>query len=95
MCPLPFHLPSRRPNPGPFKHPYVPATGTQTAKMYIIIIFAIFTLIVTVQGAWWAAAAQPVILGLGAVLGTLNLDISDVKPITEWDYYVPTWTNLN
>ena len=63
--------------------------------MKFIIIFAIFTLIVTVQGAWWAAAAQPVILGLGAVLGTLNLDISDVKPITEWDYYVPTWTNLN
>ena len=37
VCPLPFHLPSRRPNPGPFKHPYVPATGTQRAKMYIIM----------------------------------------------------------
>ena len=37
VCPLPFHLPSRRPNPSPFKHPYVPATGTQRAKMYIIM----------------------------------------------------------
>ena len=59
--------------------------------MKFIIILAIFSLIVMVKGAWWAAAAQPVILGLGAVLGALNLDISDVKPITEWNVYVPTW----
>ena len=46
--------------------------------MKLTIIFALFTFIVMVKGAWWAAAAQPVILGLGAVLGALNLDITDI-----------------
>ena len=49
--------------------------------MKLTIIFALFTLTVMVKGAWWTAAAQPVILGLGAVLGALNLDITDI-PIT-------------
>ena len=39
----------------------------------------------TVKGAWWATAAQPVILGLGAVLASLNLDIFDSQPIS-WNF---------
>ena len=38
-------------------------------------IFALFTLIIIVKGAWWAAAFQPVILSLGAVLSAINLDL--------------------
>ena len=35
------------------------------------------------KATWWAAAAQPVLLGLGAVLTALNLDdvLDDIKPI--------------
>ena len=40
-------------------------------------IFVLFALIVMAKGAWWAAATQPVILGLGALLGALNMDIFD------------------
>ena len=50
--------------------------------MKLLTLIALFTLIVMVKGAWWAAATQPVLLGLGAVLGVLNLDVSDIKPIT-------------
>ena len=47
--------------------------------MKLIEILSFFTLIVTtVKGAWWAAATQPVILTLGAVLGALNFDVLDV-----------------
>ena len=41
-------------------------------------IFALFNLILIVRGAWWAAAAQPVILSLGAVLGALNIEVLDL-----------------
>ena len=58
--------------------------------MNLITIFALLSLAVTVKGAWWAAAAQPVILGLGAVMGVLNLDIFDAQPI-KWDFYMPTF----
>ena len=53
--------------------------------MKLVIIYALLTLIVMVKGAWWATAAQPVMLGLGAVLGALNLDISEI-PI-EWNTF--------
>ena len=56
-----------------------------------INILALFALSQMVNGAWWAAAAQPVILTLGAVLGTLNFDVLDVEPITTWKIYVPTF----
>ena len=47
--------------------------------MKLISIFALFTLlVVTVRGAWWAAAAQPVILGFGALLTAFNQDILDI-----------------
>ena len=38
---------------------------------------------VLVKATWWAAAAQPVILGFGAILTPLNSNevIDDVKPI--------------
>ena len=58
--------------------------------MNLITIFALLSLAVTVRGAWWAAAAQPVILGLGAVMGALNLDIFDAQPI-KWDFYMPSF----
>ena len=59
--------------------------------MKLINIFALYFLILKVKGAWWAAAAQPVILTLGAVLGALNLDILDVQPITTWNIFVPNY----
>ena len=41
------------------------------------VIFALLTLIVFVKGAWWAAAVQPVILSLGAVLSAIDQDVLD------------------
>ena len=41
-------------------------------------IFVVFALLVIVKGAWWAAAVQPVILSLGAVLAALDRDVLDV-----------------
>ena len=32
-----------------------------------------------VKGAWWAAAVQPVILSLGAILGAVDLDVLDIN----------------
>ena len=55
-----------------------------------IVVFTVLTLIEIVKGAWWAAAAQPVILSLGAVLGVLNLDIVDFEPI-KWNLYIHTF----
>ena len=49
--------------------------------MKLSSIFIIFSLIVIVKSAWWAAAVQPVILGFGAVLTALNQDVLDVDPI--------------
>ena len=44
--------------------------------MKLASIFVLLALSVTVQGAWWAAAAvQPVILSLGAILGAIDLDV--------------------
>ena len=36
-----------------------------------------------VKGTWWAAAVQPVILSLGAVLAAINQDVFDINSI-EW-----------
>ena len=55
--------------------------------MKLQFIFALFTLIFTVKGAWWTAAVQPVILSIGAVLSAIDLDILDVQPLE--------WTKLN
>ena len=42
-------------------------------------IFALFTLIVMVKGAWWVAAMQPVILSLGAVFSAISLDLEPIE----------------
>ena len=39
------------------------------------IIFVVLTLSVAVNGAWWAAATQPIALTIGAAFAALNLDI--------------------
>ena len=39
------------------------------------IIIVVFILSASVEGAWWAAATQPIILSLGAAFAALNLDI--------------------
>ena len=59
--------------------------------MKFATILATLTLIKMVNGAWWAAAVQPLILSLGAVLGTIDLDVLDNdKPFTfEWRNFLP------
>ena len=47
--------------------------------MKLSVIIALFSLSAIVKGAWLAAAAQPVILTLGAILGALDLDILDFE----------------
>ena len=42
-------------------------------------ILALFTLIVMVRGAWFAATVQPFILSLGAVLSAVDQDVLDVQ----------------
>ena len=44
-------------------------------------ILALFALSEIVNGAFWVAAIQPVLLGLGAVLTALNEDVLDLEPI--------------
>ena len=55
--------------------------------MLLNTVFALFSLVLMVNGAWWAAAAQPAILGLGAILGVLNMDVFDAQPI-RWDIFI-------
>ena len=43
------------------------------------VIFALFILIVFVKGTWWAAAVHPVILSLGAILATVDLDFEPME----------------
>ena len=53
--------------------------------MKLITIVALLKLSVLVKSAWWAAAAQPVILGLGAVFTALNSEVfEDLKTSFEW-----------
>ena len=47
-------------------------------------IFVLFTLSAIVKGIWLAAVAQPVILGLGALLAALDLDVLDLQTI-KWN----------
>ena len=42
-------------------------------------IFALFTLSVMVNGAFWAAAVQPVLLSLGAMLAAVDMDVLDIQ----------------
>ena len=42
-------------------------------------IVTLLTLIVMVKGAWWAAAVQPVVLSLGAILTAVDLDVLNVS----------------
>ena len=50
--------------------------------MKLRVIFALATLMVMVNGAWWAAAAvQPVLLSLGAMLGAIDLEVLNLQPI--------------
>ena len=41
-------------------------------------VFALFTLSVVVKGSLWAAAVQPVILSLGAMMAAVDQDVLDV-----------------
>ena len=52
-------------------------------KKSICIIFTIFTLSEIVKGAWWVAAAQPIILSFGATLAAFNID---VQPLIDFDW---------
>ena len=56
--------------------------------MKLKYIFALLSLCLIVKGAWWAAAVQPVILSLGAVMGALDRDVLDVQSI-EWKGWMP------
>ena len=49
--------------------------------MKLKCLFAFLSLSLMVKGTWWAAAVQPVILSLGAVLTTINQDVLDVESI--------------
>ena len=42
-------------------------------------IFALFTLSVMVNGAFWTAAVQPVLLSLGAMLAAVDMDVLDIQ----------------
>ena len=49
-------------------------------------VFIVYLLNVVVDGAWWVAAVQPIILGFGAVLTALN---QDEQPLLDFN-----WNNL-
>ena len=51
--------------------------------MKTICIFAVFTLSLVVNGAWWVAAAQPIILTFGAAFAALNLDVQSLIDV-DW-----------
>ena len=48
------------------------------------VIFALSTLGITVKGVWWVALAQPIILGFGAALTAVDLDL--IQPILDVDW---------
>ena len=39
------------------------------------ILITVFILSAIAKGAWWVAAAQPIILSFGAAFAALNLDV--------------------
>ena len=51
--------------------------------MKLFSIIALFTISFVVEGAFWASAVQPVILGIGALLSAIDLEVIDIEPI-EW-----------
>ena len=63
--------------------------------MKLTIILALLLLSVIVKGAFWAAAIQPVILSLGAILGALDLDVLDLQPIAQKIWNIKLRTDPN
>ena len=51
-------------------------------------IFVLFTLNAIVEGAFWVAAVQPVILTLGAIFTVIDQDVLDVQSV-EWKRWLP------
>ena len=55
-------------------------------------IIILISLIVVVKGTWWAAAAQPVILGLGAAFAAIDLDLTSY--LIDFDIEKPSWREI-
>ena len=51
-------------------------------------LLALFSLIVIVKGNLFATAVKPIILGFGAILAAVDLDVVDVQPIV-WKNWLP------
>ena len=49
-------------------------------------IITLFTLCVIVEGAWWAAAVQPVVLSFGTMMAVVDLDVLDVHFLNIFDW---------
>ena len=60
--------------------------------MKITYIIVLFSLTVIVKGAWWAAAVQPVILGLGAAFAAIDLDLTSY--LIDFDIEKPSWREI-
>ena len=56
-------------------------------------ILALLILCVIVKGTFLSAVVQPLILGFGAVLGTISLNDVDLQSI-EWKSWLPFITKL-
>ena len=54
--------------------------------MKILGIITLFALCVTVKGAWWALAAQPVILAFGAAMVSMNRPMFSNFDINTFDW---------
>ena len=51
--------------------------------MKLLIIIVLLALSAMVNGSWWAAAAQPIILSIGALFAALDMDLEpmlDAQP---------------
>ena len=53
-------------------------------------LYTLFTLIVMVKGAWWAAVTQPFILSLGSLMAGVDQEVLDVHTFN-WGKWLP-WT---
>ena len=56
--------------------------------MKLLSIIALFTLSVVVKGGIWTAAVQPFVLGIGAMLGAVDLDVLEAETIS-WRNKIP------
>ena len=45
------------------------------------ILIALIYLTVIVNGVWWAAAAQPIIIGMGALFAAIDMDLELLQDI--------------